>query len=212
MERKDHIPPAHLDILTPLYDLGCGLIGLGERFRRDIIGQMDMKGDETILDAGCGTGALLRVLKGLYPGIDAMGLDPDGPALRIARAKSSGKGLEIQWLRGFMSDIPLADDSIDLVASTLAFHHVGEADKASSLKECLRILRPGGRLFLLDMAPDDSTSTGKLYFRAIHPFEPVCTTGELVKMVKGAGFSEVRLVRRYRYAIKAIEGTKGLAG
>lgn len=208
MGKKDYIPPAHLDILTPLYDLGCELIGLGKGFRRNIINLMKISGKETILDAGCGTGALLIVLKSLYPGVDAKGLDPDEPALGIARNKSAGKGLDITWLKGFMAKMPLEDGSVDLVTSTLAFHHVKESEKIASLRECLRVLKPGGRIILLDMAPDDSTITGSLFFRAIHPFEPVNTSGGLFALVEKAGFNEVKIVWRYRYAIKAIEGKK----
>ena len=47
MGKKEHIPPAHLDILTPLYDLDCSLIGLGELFRYNIVGQIMILMKET---------------------------------------------------------------------------------------------------------------------------------------------------------------------
>jgi ubiquinone/menaquinone biosynthesis C-methylase UbiE len=169
---------------------------------------MNISGKETVLDAGCGTGALLIVLKTLYPGVDAKGLDPDEPALNIARNKSAGKGLDISWLKSFMAEIPLEDGSVDYVVSTLAFHHVEESKKRASLGECLRVLKPGGRLTLLDMAPDDSTITGSLFFRALHHFEPFNTDDGLLALVEEAGFSDVKIVWRYRCAIKAVVGLK----
>ncbi len=209
MKNKKHIPPAHLDILTPLYDFGCSLIGLGERFRREMVGQMDIKGDERVLDAGCGTGAFLMVLKGLYPDVEAEGIDPDEPALDITRRKSSGKELEIRWTTGSMEEMPYENDFFDLVISTLAFHHLDAVEKLKSVKECLRILKPGGRFLLADIAPDESGLSGSLLFKALSFFEPICPAEHLINIMKEAGFSGVRVQGQLRYRITCIEGRKG---
>ena len=77
-------------------------MGMGKRFRHAIIDRLGIAGTEKVLDAGCGTGALLMTLKERYPGVVASGLDPDETALEIAKRKSKGKGLDIKWHLGFM--------------------------------------------------------------------------------------------------------------
>lgn len=208
MGKKKYIPSAHLDILTPFYDLGCGLIGLGKRFRLKIIGHMNITGTERALDVGCGTGALLIVLKGLYPDVISEGLDPDEQALRIARRKSVNEGLEITWRTGRMQNMPFDENSFDIVISTLAFHHVGKLEKIEAMKECLRILRPGGRFLLLDIAPDELALSGRTLFKILRIFEPICSDQQLLAFMKEAGFSGTRELGKFRYGITFIEGRK----
>lgn len=207
-ENNSYIPPMHLNFLTPIYDIGCTLMGLGGRFRNAIINRLGIAGTEKVLDAGCGTGALLMALKGRYPSVSAEGLDPDETALEIAKRKSGRKGLGIKWHLGFMEKMPFEDGSFDIVVSTLALHYVNPEKKLPALMECRRVLRPSGRMVLVDVAPDETGFFGRLVYRILSMFEHLMKVDQVVAMMKEAGFSEVKEIGNYPSGIKFIEGRK----
>lgn len=211
LDKKDnirYIPPMHLNFLTPIYDIGCTLMGLGGRFRNAIINRLGIAGTEKVLDAGCGTGALLMALKGRYPDIVAEGLDPDEIALEIAKKKSGRKGLDIKWHLGFMEKMPFDDGSFDIVVSTLALHHVNPEKKLPALMECRRVLRPSGRMVLVDVSPDDTGLFGRAIYKVLSMFEHLMKVDQIMAMMKEAGFSEVRNMESYRNGVTFIEGRK----
>src|SRR5687767_6884863 len=101
-----------------------------------------------ILDVGCGSGRLLRAAHRRWPKARLFGVDPSVGMVeagkRITPAELHLTGAE---------SIPLADASIDLAFSTIAFHHW--ADPAQGLREVARVLRPGGHFVLVDnVGPD----------------------------------------------------------
>ncbi|BAO44963.1 malonyl-ACP O-methyltransferase BioC [Thiolapillus brandeum] len=104
-----------------------------------------------ILDLGCGTGEQAQALLRRYPGARVHALDFALPMLGQARRRG-------RWRRrprcicGDMEHLPLADDSIDLLISNLAFQWA--ADPVQLYRECLRVLSPGGLLMFTTFGPD----------------------------------------------------------
>jgi SAM-dependent methyltransferase len=96
----------------------------------------------TVLDVGCGTGALLRLAAERLPGALRVGTDP--AARMIACADAGGAEL----VQAAAERIPFADGSFDLVLSTLSLHHW--ADRAQGVREIARVLAPGGVVVLAD--------------------------------------------------------------
>jgi ubiquinone/menaquinone biosynthesis C-methylase UbiE len=87
-----------------------------------------------------------------------VGLDPDPKALAIAKRKAQRAGLAIQLDQGFSDGLPYPDASFDRVFSSLMFHHLKAEEKAATLREVRRVLRPGGSLHLLDFGPPSGFS------------------------------------------------------
>jgi ubiquinone/menaquinone biosynthesis C-methylase UbiE len=101
-----------------------------------------------ILDVGCGTGYLLRRLADRCPdAAELIGVDPARAMIAAARAAAAGDRL--QWLEGTAEELPFPEGSFDLVVSTTSFDHW--ADQQAGLRECARVLTPGGRLVLTDL-------------------------------------------------------------
>jgi len=144
------VPAARFAALTPLYDLACRLIGLGARFRAFERTLLDDHSIATVLEVGCGTGELLVELARRYPGVEAVGLDPDPAALGIARQKLEGLGLPVRLDQGSAAGLPYPDASFDLVVSSLMLHHLETSDKLRMLRECRRVLTERGQLLLVD--------------------------------------------------------------
>ena len=132
------------DRIAPVYDLMNRLMsaGLDQRWRRMTADAVVRPGDR-VLDACCGTGDL--ALAGQSAGGDVTGLDFSERMLDRARLKSS----TIEWLRGDLLELPFEDAAFD--AATVGFGVRNVADLPRGLSELARVLRPGGRLAILEI-------------------------------------------------------------
>ncbi len=102
-----------------------------------------------ILDVGCGTGYLLRLLASRIPrAVELVGVDPAPHMVDVALEAHTGDA-RIRALLGAAEDLPFPDSSFDLLVSTTSFDHW--VDQGAGLLECARVLAPGGRLVLTDL-------------------------------------------------------------
>jgi trans-aconitate 2-methyltransferase len=105
---------------------------------------MDLRGDETVLDAGCGTGRLTASLRELLPRGRVIGLDLSENMLRQAHMHLlSDPGARVGFVCSDLVQLPFSE-SIDVVFSTASFHWV--LDHARLFQNIFRALRPGGWL------------------------------------------------------------------
>ena len=109
---------------------------------------LDLTGHERVLDVGCGTGELARRLIERWPTLRVTGIDLSPNMLRCAAEKRSGAAL----LAAEAHRLPLGDGSFDVVICANAFHYFRQPDRA--LEEMRRVLRPAGRLVLVDWCDD----------------------------------------------------------
>ncbi|MCL5947197.1 MAG: methyltransferase domain-containing protein [Chloroflexi bacterium] len=98
----------------------------------------------TVLDVGCGTGRLLRAIQRRWPAASFLGIDPTVGMIAVAQRLAPDMTLCV----AAAERIPLEAESVDVVVSTMSFHHW--TDKSVALNEIARVLRPGSRLFLVD--------------------------------------------------------------
>jgi ubiquinone/menaquinone biosynthesis C-methylase UbiE len=101
-----------------------------------------------VLDVGCGTGYLLRLLAERYPqATELAGIDA-APSM-IETAEQAAEDERLRFTVGVAERLPYPDDIFDLVVSTTSFDHW--ADQQAGLRECARVLAPGGHLMLADL-------------------------------------------------------------
>jgi len=106
---------------------------------------------DRVLDVGCGGGYLARLLAAaVAPGGQVTGLDPSAPAIGYARKRAAAN---CSFVVGAAQDLPWPDQSFDVVASTLAAHHIPDAARQDAFGEMYRVLRPGGALLIADFRP-----------------------------------------------------------
>lgn len=101
-----------------------------------------------ILDVGAGAGDTAFALAEAFPDAELLGLDASEPILQIARDQAAERGLaqRVRLVRGDAQQMPFADDSLDAVVGHDTLHCVG--DPVAMLRECQRVLKPGGTLLL----------------------------------------------------------------
>lgn len=144
----DYLPAAGKDSLLPFYDL-ISLVSGAATLHRRLVDQADLTAGQRVLEIGCGTGNLSVRAKRSQPGIEMVGSDPDPLALARARRKAPGlAGLSFE--QGYAQRLPYPDASFDRVFSSLMFHHLDPDAKIAAAAEVARVLRPGGRLHLVD--------------------------------------------------------------
>jgi len=132
------------DRIAPVYDLmnRAMTAGLDQRWRRLAV-RLTVRPGDRVLDACCGTGDL--ALAARDAGAEVVGLDFSEPMLQRARRK--GPGLE--WVQGDLLALPFDDGSFD--AATVGFGVRNVADLERGLAELARVVRPGGRLAILEI-------------------------------------------------------------
>jgi ubiquinone/menaquinone biosynthesis C-methylase UbiE len=101
-----------------------------------------------LLDVGCGTGRFLDSIKQAWPRLQITGLDMSDAYIR--HAKRHLRHSRTNFIVGKAEEIPLSDNSQDAVTSTFLFHELPPKVRRITLRECTRVLKPGGRLVLLD--------------------------------------------------------------
>lgn len=106
---------------------------------------------ERVLDVGCGTGYLSRILAPVVtPSGHVTGVDPSPAMIDYATRHAPAN---CTYVEGSGQDLPFPDGSFDLVISSLAVHHIPAEARPEALRQMFRVLRPGGRLLIAEFRP-----------------------------------------------------------
>jgi ubiquinone/menaquinone biosynthesis C-methylase UbiE len=194
--QRSYIPAAGKHWRLPFYDLLAKMMG-ADSARIVLAEQAAVQPGDRVLEIGCGTGSLLLLVKRTQPGADVVGLDPDPAALAIARRKAGRAGVSFRLDEGFADALPYADSAFDRVLSSFMFHHLSREVKEKTLREVVRVLRPGGRFHMVDFVGPRSANRGFLA-RHIHANRHLRDNDEdrVLGMMRDAGLGDPTVVAR----------------
>ena len=193
------------------YDFLTNILTLGQarRLRNLTIDHALLKPGESILDVGCGTGAVTIPAKQRVGAAgQAAGIDPAPEMIAVAQHKAQRKGLEIDFRIGVIEALPYPDASFDAVTSSLMMHHLPAHLQVKGLAEIYRVLKPGGRLLIADLlGPKASSSQHILNALAMHQGLKVGVE-DLQGAIQRAGFPEVTLLDQRFFIIGFVRAIK----
>jgi arsenite methyltransferase len=150
------------------------------RLRDQLLDSLGLRGDERVLDVGCGRGLLAigaakRLKNGKVTAIDVWNpfdLSGNSPEAARANVKLEGVADKVRIENGDAQKLVYPDNHYDVVVSSLALHNIPERDaRAQAVREMVRVLKPGGKLAIFDL------------FR----------TGEYAEVLQASGAKDVEL-------------------
>lgn len=187
---KDGLPVAALKASR-----GCG----------NPLGEIELKPGMSVLDLGSGGGIdCLIAASEVGPEGHVYGLDMTDEMLELANSnKEVASARNVEFVKGFIEDIPLPDDLVDVVSSNCVINL--STDKPQVLREAHRVLKPGGTLLVADIiALKDAFSEedGLEIARIFGCRSGVVTEGAYRQMMEEAGFKDVqvRVYKKYSLA------------
>jgi ubiquinone/menaquinone biosynthesis C-methylase UbiE len=134
------------------YDLVMWFLTLGREraLRQNIADMIQYRPGEKVLDVGCGTGSLALVAKERVGSQGSVhGIDPAPRQIARAQTKAARHGLAVDFQLGVVERLSFPDQTFDVIQSTFAIDHVPADLQRQGLREIARVLKPGGRLFIL---------------------------------------------------------------
>jgi ubiquinone/menaquinone biosynthesis C-methylase UbiE len=172
---------------------------IGMSFATALLSAADLHRADRVLDVACGTGVVTRLAAERVGAEGAVtGLDINPAMLAVARSIGSS-GAAIEWHEASAESLPLADESFDVVLSSLGLQFV--ADKAAAMREVRRVLAPDGRLAVATVGPTPPLFAVLEQALARHVSPEVASfmravfslyqPEELEELTSGAGFREV---------------------
>jgi len=186
----DEVDRAVLPGAALLASLGCG----------NPTAVAELREGEIVLDLGSGAGAdVLISARRVAPGGRAIGLDMTVEMLDLARRNAAEAGVDnVEFLQGYLEDIPLPDDSVDVVISNCVLNLA--ADKSVVLAEAARVLRPGGRLAFSDVIADEDMDESTKADMAAWTgcIAGALTAAEFTSALAAAGFADIEIRPTHR--------------
>ncbi|MCS7167714.1 MAG: methyltransferase domain-containing protein [Gemmatales bacterium] len=152
-------------------------------------------GDRKILDIGCGTGKFLVTIAERFPATQLVGLDLCPGMLQRASERCQPYGSRICLVRGDSTYLPFQDNQFDVVTCSHSFHHYPDQQRA--IAEMYRILRPNGRLLLVD--GDRDGWWGWFIYDICVPWIEGgvhhCSARQFRQLCQAAGFQQIQQTR-----------------
>lgn len=154
-------------------------LGGSERALRHLTADLaQLQRGEAVLDVGCGTGTLAMIAKERVGSEGHVsGIDPSASLLATALRKAARSGLSLDFQLGAIEQLPFPDQSFDVVLSSMMMHQLPDDLKRQGLAEIARVLKPGGRLLVLD------------FRRSVHGGPWNSDIQDMPPLMQAAGFS-----------------------
>lgn len=166
------------------YDLLLWLLTLGREraFRERLLAPAHLQPGESVLDVGCGTGTL-AIVASRHTTAEVHGVDASPEMVARARAKARRAGSAAAFDVARAESLPFADARFDVALSTVMLHHLPRATRLAAVREMGRVLKPTGRLLVVDFAGARGGKGPRLHFHRHGHVDP----RRLVELANEAG-------------------------
>ena len=173
---------SYYDFLTLLV-----LRGRAGGMRREVLKLAALKPGERVLDVGCGTGTLAIEAAAVVGATGrVVGIDAAPEMVDRARRKTSRGLSQVEFRTEVVERLPFEDGEFDAVLASLVLHHLPPETREAGVREIRRVLKPGGRLVVMEMGNPDALT------RAIGHRMPADYMVRVGHGIMAAGFVDVR--------------------
>jgi ubiquinone/menaquinone biosynthesis C-methylase UbiE len=214
-EDEDTIIKNQMEKMVHSYDKYMKRITLGreDSLRRMTVNLAQVKPGDCVLEVGCATGSLsLAAKRQAGPTGKVVGIDIIPGMIAVSRDKASQAGLDVTFQSGSIEAIPFPDENFDVVMCSFMIFHMSEKVRNKGIKEIYRVLKPHGRLMVLDLAlPPNPVS--KRILKLFLGFMLKHDLKELQPVMESSGFSDIEISQaKYRVIglpiLSYVRGTK----
>jgi ubiquinone/menaquinone biosynthesis C-methylase UbiE len=183
--------------MVDTYDKYMNRITLGreEKLRNMTVDLAQIREGDNVLEIGCATGSLTVAAKkraGSSGSVSAIDLIPG--MIEASRKKAKSLGLEINFQTGSIENIPFPDQQFDVVICSFMIFHMSEQVRNKGIEEIFRVLKPTGRLLVLDIAVPPRVWSGR-FLKLILGFLFKHDLDELQPKLESTGFSTIEISR-----------------
>ena len=186
------------DKIARRYDLLNRLMsfGIDRRWRKKLVEALELRPGGRALDLATGTADVALTIAARHPSASVLGTDPSKGMLEVGQRKieHAGLGNRVRLALGDAQQIETADDSFDAACISFGIRNV--PDRARALREMARVVRPGGRVAILELSEPQGGLLGALARFHVHTLVP-----RMGALLSGA--------REYRYLQQSIASFPG---
>lgn len=207
MGAHQHGTTGHVLHWARAYDALVWVLTLGneQRFRQRLAELARLEAGQSVLDVGCGTGALAIAAKGFVgTGGEVAGVDPSPEMVARAGRKAGKAGVDARFEVGTIEALPFPDATFDTVLSSLMLHHLTDDGLTQGLGEIARVLKAGGRFLAVDIGATGGRRPGPFLRMGKHADFDLETLGPALE---AAG---LRIVDRGEVGQKFVRGVPNL--
>lgn len=196
--------------ITPWYDVQCSILGFGKSFREWTLALAKLRRGDHVLDVGCGNGVLTRRMAAIVgPGGEVWGIDPAPNMIRAAMEDAGRMGSAAHFKLAAVENLPFADQIFDVAVISLVLHHMPPDLKESGLKEVYRILKPEGRLLVVEPHRPDHWLLRTIYWpMRFYPKLKDHLEGRTPDIIRAGGFAPPTQLGWWRRSIAFWSGWK----
>jgi len=193
---------AYVDLLN--------LFGLQKQAQKLALGHLALKPGESLLHAGCGNGNITLDLKRQCPQAEVSGIDPDVQTLKLAADRAEQAGFKVLYKKGYLQDIPDAAERHDVILCALFLYRLRGQDRGDAFAEFQRVLKPGGRVLVVDFGTPSGGLRGWLVGRFARHQKGIADHMELglAEICRMGQFHSVSEVGQAAFGLQAVRAVK----
>ncbi len=192
---EDELMKSQMEKMVDSYDSYMRKVTFGREqvLREMTVDLAQVKPGNSVLEIGCGTGTLtLAAKQRVGPTGEAFGIDQIPGMVEASQRKAAQANQKITFQVGSIDNIPFPDNRIDAVMCSFMIFHMSEETRRKGIAEIQRVLKPGGRLLVLDMASPTQPvqrAIAKMLFGGMLQHE----LQELLPLMENSGFANIEL-------------------
>lgn len=198
---EDIIIKNQMEKMVHSYDLYMKRITLGreDALRKMTVNLAQVKQGDCVLEVGCATGSLsLAAKRQVGPAGRVFGIDIIPGMIEVSQKKAVQAELDVTFQLGSIDKIPFPNDNFDVVICSFMIFHMSEKVRNNGIEEIYRVLKPQGKLLVLDLALPPNPVSGSI-LKLLLGFMLKHDLKELRPIMESSGFSQIEISQaKYR--------------